>query len=182
MLSVKKFLLQSGKPEDHQRWGSQSITRAKLKRRAPDARMERWQAGRGRQTQKGKEQTFHICSSNASKGILCLWMNGSWATEHLWSHSPADSNRAVYPLEGKKNLALSIGTATPSCCCLSSSATLHKEPTLPVLCRFCPGVCNSAWHRYSSHPAWAATATKCCCFPREHGNGICVCKPGQPPP
>lgn len=136
-------------------------------------------------TRKKKEQIFHICSSNASKGILYLRMNGSWATKHLRSHNPADLNRAVYLLRGGKKASLVFWyciSCSPSCCCFSSSVTLHEEPTLPVLCRFCPGVYNSAWHLYSSHPAWAATATKSRCFPRERGNGICVCKPEQPPP
>lgn len=64
-------------------------------------------------TRKKKEQIFHICSSNASKGILYLRMNGSWATKHLWSHNPADLNRAVYLLEGEKKLALSFDIASP---------------------------------------------------------------------
>lgn len=64
-------------------------------------------------TRKKKEQIFHICSSNASKGILYLRMNGSWATKHLRSHNPADLNRAVYLLEGEKKLALSFDIASP---------------------------------------------------------------------
>lgn len=62
MLSVKNFLLQSGKPEDHQRWGSQRITQAKLKWIAPDARMGRWKAGRERQMQQGKKKSKYSTS------------------------------------------------------------------------------------------------------------------------
>lgn len=81
-------------------------------------------------TRKKKEQIFHICSSNASKGILYLRMNGSWATKHLRSHNPADLNRAVYLLRGGKKASLVFWyciSCSPSCCCFSSSVTLHES-------------------------------------------------------
>lgn len=95
-------------------------------------------AGAGNKCKKEKrEQTFHVCSSNASKGNLYLRINGSWATfYYLHLCNLANSKRAMYLLEGKKKWPFLLVLRTPisflSPASWAVSFTLHTEPAAPV--------------------------------------------------
>lgn len=144
--------------------------------------MEKCQAGTGagnkRKKEKG-EQTFHVCSSNASKGNLYLRINDSWATFYYL----ANSKRAMYLLEEEK-MVFSFGVKNPHflpvTCLLSSVIHLtHRASTPCALHTLSWRPWLSVQHQYRSGPAWAAKASPIV-FP-EYGNRICGCNPGLSP-
>lgn len=91
--------------------------------------MERCRAGAGagnKCKKEKREQTFHICSSNASKGNLYLRIN-TWATfYYLHPCNLANSKRAMHLLEGKKWPFGVENPFFPPVICLLSSAITHR--------------------------------------------------------
>lgn len=173
VVPVENVLLQSGKPEDEQRWGSQCTKH----KRSPNKeyQMQGWRGvGLAQELESSakkekREQTFHTCSSNASKGILYLRIKGSWAIfYYLHPYNLANSKRPMYLLEGGKwpfLLVLRTPISYLSPASWAVSFILHTEPAAPVPCTCCLEV-HDFLYNTSTEVVLPGLQKQALCFPR----------------
>lgn len=173
MVSVENVLLQSGKPEDEQRWGSQctNTSEAKIK----EYQMQGWRGVRLAQeletSAKKKKESKHSTSVvvHASKGNLYLRINDSWATfYYLHPHNLANSKRAMYLLQGGKGLFFWCWEPSFPSCHLPpeqchSPYTQSQQPLCPAhFVLKAMTFCTTPTQKWSC----LGCQSNSCCFPR----------------